>query len=486
MLKGTTASHGIGVTKVNFVGVYHLLHRGYVVLILLLLSVFLCGCSEGIAVTSSEELVEFNNAGPLKPEMDIDRLFGSRGSFTTYRLVADDLLELQIPEVLQGVEPFVDSEIPRSYLCRVRFDGSITIPVIGAVDAKGSTIPELEARIIESYYPRYTQTPPSVVAKVVEYSTIKVSITGAVENPGIYELRNDQRSLVSLVMAAGGIVDDGAAVISVIQPEDKIPSGNNSKIRISYRSDFRGTVGTVVVRGDYEIIHSENIDVVDYFARLGFANKVNSIDSSISKAYVLSYLSDLSEKLSPGSGDSNQLLASHRQKDELSSLLSSRDKPRQNTSSRKAPIVLPVKGLNIPFSDVEIFSGSRVEVERLDPAVFTVVGLVNKPGAFPYHANTQYNLMQAIAFAGGVDAIADPRYVRVYREGQNGEMVDATFELNGVSPVGAPNIKIKPGDIVSVEQTARTKRNLLIAEVLRLNVGVSYNVFDGQDFRRKD
>jgi hypothetical protein len=154
--------------------------------------------------------------------------------------------------------------------------------------------------------------------------------------------------------------------------------------------------------------------------------------------------------------------------------------------NQTTPIVLPVKGLNIPFSDVEIFSGARVEVQSLDPAVFTVVGLVNKPGAFPYPANTHYNLMQAIAFSGGVDEIADPRYVRVYREGRNGQMVDATFELNGISPVGAPNIRIKPGDIVSVEQTGRTRRNLLIAEVLRLNVGVSYNVFDGKDFRRTD
>ena len=233
----------MGVTKVNFVGVYHLLRRGCVVLILLLLSVFFCGCSGDVVVTSPEKLAEFNSAGPLKPEMDIDRLFGSNASLTAYRLIPDDLLEIKIPEVLQGIESLVNSEIPRSYICRVRLDGSITIPVVGPIIVEGSTVPELEARIIEAYYPRYTQTPPSVVAEMIKYSTIKATITGAVENPGVYELRNDQRSVVSLIMAAGGIVKDGAAVISIVQPTDEFSFGGKSRIRLSYRSDFSGTPG---------------------------------------------------------------------------------------------------------------------------------------------------------------------------------------------------------------------------------------------------
>ena len=116
--------------------------------------------------------------------------------------------------------------------------------------------------------------------------------------------------------------------------------------------------------------------------------------------------------------------------------------------------------------------GASVEIIALDPEVFTVVGLVGRSGVFPYPPNARYNLMQAIAFAGGVNEIAKPRFVRVYRRTADGQMIDASFELTGTSLVGAPNIAVKPGDIVSIEQTSRTKANLLLAEVVQLRLGL--------------
>ena len=142
----------------------------------------------------------------------------------------------------------------------------------------------------EAYYPRYTQTPPSVVAEMIKYSTIKATITGAVENPGVYELRNDQRSVVSLIMAAGGIVKDGAAVISIVQPTDEFSFGGKSRIRLSYRSDFSGTVGTVIVRDGLKLIYSEKIDVTDYLARAELADKLLKVDSSINGGAKLYHL----------------------------------------------------------------------------------------------------------------------------------------------------------------------------------------------------
>ena len=38
--------------------------------------------------------------------------------------------------------------------------------------------------------------------------------------------------------------------------------------------------------------------------------------------------------------------------------------------------------------------------------VFTVMGLVNKPDAYAYPPDVQYNLMEALAFAGGLDMVA--------------------------------------------------------------------------------
>jgi protein involved in polysaccharide export with SLBB domain len=201
-----------------------------------------------------------------------------------------------------------------------------------------------------------------VVGKVVSYREARISILGAVNEPGSYLCHSDEMTLVNLIMKAKGIVNDGAAVIRICRADDA--NGNNA-------------------------------------------------------------------------------------------------------------VVLPVKGLNIPFADVALNEGDIVEVEQLNPQVFTVIGLVNKSGVFSYPPGVRYNLMQALAFAGGVNKIAAPRYARVYRQCADGSVISASFRLKGTSPVDAANLVIKPGDIVAVEQTFSTQTRLLFAQIFRVTTGLN-------------
>ena len=138
-------------------------------------------------------------------------------------------------------------------------------------------------------------------------------------------------------------------------------------------------------------------------------------------------------------------------------------------------IVLPVKGLNIPFADVPLMEGDLIEVKRLNPVVFTVIGLAKAPGAFPYPPDVEYNLMQALGFAGGVDLIADPRFVTVYRQDAKGEVVSAVFRIDRKFMAKSYNVKIKPGDVICIDVTPRTKRNVILNQMLRINFGVYIN-----------
>jgi protein involved in polysaccharide export with SLBB domain len=150
-----------------------------------------------------------------------------------------------------------------------------------------------------------------------------------------------------------------------------------------------------------------------------------------------------------------------------------------STIIRKNPVetlALPVEGLNIPFKDVALLDGDRIEVERLNPEIFTVMGLVNKPGAYPYPPGVKYTLLQALAFGGGLDDIAEPHYVRVYRQTADGSVVDATFSVAGTGLTAAANIPIRPGDVVAVEQTERTRRNQIINGILVNRIGASASV----------
>ncbi|MCK4815611.1 SLBB domain-containing protein, partial [bacterium] len=107
--------------------------------------------------------------------------------------------------------------------------------------------------------------------------------------------------------------------------------------------------------------------------------------------------------------------------------------------------------------------------------VFTVMGLVNKPDAYDYPPDVQYNLMEALAFAGGLDMVADPRYVKVFRQEASGEVVQAVFGVGGKTLTDAYSVTIKPGDVIYVDHTLRTRMNKFLADVFHITVGANVN-----------
>lgn len=122
-------------------------------------------------------------------------------------------------------------------------------------------------------------------------------------------------------------------------------------------------------------------------------------------------------------------------------------------------------------------------VEELEQPPFTVIGLVSSPGSFPYPSNMQYNIMQAIGFAGGLNLDLDPRYAMVYRLKPDGEIVNAIFHIaDGEQLTNAMATHIKPGDIVAVEHTPRTRSNAFLKNIFRVNIGTYLRLEDLGDY----
>jgi len=134
-------------------------------------------------------------------------------------------------------------------------------------------------------------------------------------------------------------------------------------------------------------------------------------------------------------------------------------------------VVLPVKGLNIPLSDVALRGGERIEVERYEPDTFTVIGLVKQPGAYAYPPEVSYNLLQALAVAGGTDPIADPPYATIFRKDATGEIIPATFGIGSDGTGSSAALQIKPGDVIAVQHTAASWTRSLASEIIRINIG---------------
>lgn len=111
-------------------------------------------------------------------------------------------------------------------------------------------------------------------------------------------------------------------------------------------------------------------------------------------------------------------------------------------------------------------------------SVFTVLGLVNQPNAFPYPPDVQYNLMEALAFARGLDMVADPRYVKIFRQDAGGKVVSATFSIDSKSLIKAYSVAIKPGDVIYVDHTLSTRTNKFLSDVFQLRVGADIRTYN--------
>lgn len=128
--------------------------------------------------------------------------------------------------------------------------------------------------------------------------------------------------------------------------------------------------------------------------------------------------------------------------------------------------------MNVPMVVCEVAKYRR-ENER----VFTVIGLVNRPNTYPYPPDVHYNLTEALGFAGGLNMVADPRYVKIYRQNANGEIVSATLGVGTKSRADAYDVVIKPGDVICVDHTLRTRSNAFLAGLFHVGVGAEAHVY---------
>jgi polysaccharide biosynthesis/export protein len=111
---------------------------------------------------------------------------------------------------------------------RVSETGSITFPLIGAVDAAGQSASALERAIIQKLRDGGFVNRPQVNVNVVQFKSIQVSVLGQVNRPGRFPLDQAKNRLSEVLALAGGILPTGADIITLITNEN----GQDKKIEI--------------------------------------------------------------------------------------------------------------------------------------------------------------------------------------------------------------------------------------------------------------
>jgi polysaccharide export outer membrane protein len=150
----------------------------------------LSACSSGSAVRSGTT-TQVTSSGAAMPAPDTTTSGGVYTGVSDYRVGPQDLIEIsvfQVPDLSRTV--------------RVNSGGQISLPLIGAMQAGGLTIQELEAEIGKKLEAKFLQN-PQVTAFVKEYTSQRVTVEGSVKKPGIYPLSGRTSLLQTIAMAEG-------------------------------------------------------------------------------------------------------------------------------------------------------------------------------------------------------------------------------------------------------------------------------------------
>jgi protein involved in polysaccharide export with SLBB domain len=405
----------------------------------------------------------------------------------------------------------------------------IVLPVVGQLLVAGKPLAQIERSIRDAYHPAYVKSLFPVYASVVEYKTYNVSVVGSVARPGIQALRHDQMSLVSLLMHAGGIAERGGVLITVTRQRGTSAACENSgmtswregpgpseygenfmlhrdanavdamRVAFSHTGPLI-TSGWLRIEEQGETIVRSRLDIGSMLQRARCLTALGTRPTSPSIPELHIKLAELAHHLEArayadasdgvgvprdwirvgmGRGDAGVSLVdapagSGSGSEELRAVTETRAQAQRPTT-----LVLPVKGLNIPFADIALQEGDAVVVEAPHDQFVSVVGLVGRPGNFPYPPTTRYTLIQAVAAAGGLDLAADPRYVSVYRLREDGTVASTTVQLvnpkNERQLTEALSLPLKAGDVVSVEHTPRTRTNTFFDRVFRVSLGLYLN-----------
>ncbi len=125
-----------------------------------------------------------------------------------YRIGPQDLLKLDV----FGVEALSKRSV------RVNASGQISLPLIGTVQAGGLTAEQLAADIAARLARDYLQN-PQVTIFIEEFTSQRVTVTGAVKTPNVFPLKGRMTLLQAVAQAGGPTNVANLGTVKILRPE---------------------------------------------------------------------------------------------------------------------------------------------------------------------------------------------------------------------------------------------------------------------------
>jgi len=142
--------------------------------------------------TQMREIETSRQVKAMNEKILMSVLSSKRDLYRDYKIGPEDLLEISV---------FEDEKLNKTL--RVSFQGNINLPLLGVLKVKGLTASELEREIRDLLAEKYFQD-PHVSVFIKEYRNQRISIIGAIEKPGVYEV-SGQKTILDMLAISGGL-----------------------------------------------------------------------------------------------------------------------------------------------------------------------------------------------------------------------------------------------------------------------------------------
>jgi len=121
-----------------------------------------------------------------------------------------------------SISASLSQEDTNTFPVRVNEQGIAVLPTIGPVELAGLELEGAEARIRMASINGGIFTNPHVTVTMKQQRMNRVTVIGAVEEPGVYSLPRGTSDLLAAIVAAGGISEDAGPDVEIRQPHSTL------------------------------------------------------------------------------------------------------------------------------------------------------------------------------------------------------------------------------------------------------------------------
>lgn len=186
--------------------------------------------------------------------VDLSKL--SRAQGPSNRVEAGDVVEVTIAATLDEDDAVV---VPT----RINEQGIAQLPLVGPLPVGGLELEAVEAVIAEACIDRGFYRSPHVTVTMKSQRTNRITVVGAVEEPGTYEIPRSQSDLLGALVAAGSLSEEAGTNVEIRNPVSV--GGPSGPEPIAGSPDSVNAVGHEVQRASREsnrVFQSVQVDLI--------------------------------------------------------------------------------------------------------------------------------------------------------------------------------------------------------------------------------